>query len=100
VELVYAFEYKQALAQAESAQHKAKALEGLMKQLAWTTPRGGEWERSYRNLQEQARKILVSRPSRASAEPGVPAPAPKGAAPEAEAKQSGHAEAAQIAQSH
>ena len=58
VELVYAQQYKQALAQAEQAESKAKALDGLVKQLAWTTPRGGEWERSYRTLQDQARRIL------------------------------------------
>jgi hypothetical protein len=61
VELVYAKQYKDALAQAELAQRQAKALEGLIKQLAWTTPRGGEWERSYRTLQEQARRVLGSR---------------------------------------
>jgi hypothetical protein len=60
VELVYAKQYKDALAQA-LAQRQTKALEGLIKQLAWTTPRGGEWERSYRTLQEQARRVLGSR---------------------------------------
>lgn len=27
-------------------------------QLAWSKPRGGEWERSYRELQAKARKLL------------------------------------------
>lgn len=60
VELAYAQEYKDALAQARRAEQQAKGLEALVKQLAWTKPRGGEWERSYRNLQEQARRILSS----------------------------------------
>ena len=44
VELVYAWELEQALA--------------LIRQLAWSRPREGEWERSYRQLQERARKLL------------------------------------------
>jgi hypothetical protein len=62
VDLVYAREYEGALAQAELARQQAKAFEALVRQLAWTTPRGGEWERSYRMLQDQARRILGSRP--------------------------------------
>lgn len=61
VTLVYAHDYKEALAQAELAHRQAKALEGLVRQLAWTTPRAGEWERSYRGLQDQARRILSDR---------------------------------------
>jgi hypothetical protein len=36
----------------------AAALEALVRQLAATTPRKGEWERSYRVLQERARATL------------------------------------------
>ena|SRR5262252_9326133 len=57
-QLVYAEEYEQALAQAENAQRRANALEALVRQLASATPRYGEWERSYRALQEQARRVL------------------------------------------
>ena len=58
VELVYADAYKEAVAQSELADKRVNALEALVKQLAWTTPRSGEWERSYRSLQDQARRIL------------------------------------------
>ncbi len=62
VDLVYASEYKQAVARAELLQEQGKAFERLAKQLAWTTPRNGEWERSFRTLQEQARRVLSSAP--------------------------------------
>ena len=44
MELVYSWELEQALA--------------LIRQLAWSKPREGEWERSYRQLQARARKLL------------------------------------------
>ena len=52
VELVAAFEYDAVLA-------RMQALEGLVRQLAMTTPRTGEWERSYRALQARARLTLA-----------------------------------------
>jgi hypothetical protein len=58
-EFVYAFEHEQAIAQATAgARRRADALEALVRQLALTTPREGEWERSYRALQDQARRAL------------------------------------------
>jgi hypothetical protein len=33
---------------------------GLIRQLAWSKPREGEWERSYRELQARARKLLAA----------------------------------------
>jgi hypothetical protein len=30
----------------------------LLRRLAWTTPRAGEWERSYQALQAQARRLV------------------------------------------
>ena len=33
-------------------------LEALVRQLATVTPRDGEWERTYRALQQRARKLL------------------------------------------
>lgn len=63
VDLVYAREYEGALAQAEHAQRQAEAFHALVRRLAWTTPRSGEWERSYRTLQDQARRILGGRSS-------------------------------------
>ena len=46
VELVYAWQLEEALA--------------LLRQLAWSKPREGEWERSFRDLQARARKLLAA----------------------------------------
>ena len=58
-ELVYADEYERISVQADNAQQRANALEALVRQLASATPRNGEWERSYRSLQERARRVLA-----------------------------------------
>ena len=58
-DLVYAFDHEQALAQAAAARRQADALMSLVRQLACTTPREGEWERSYRALQQEARHVLA-----------------------------------------
>jgi len=58
VQFVYAFEHEEALAEARRAQHRAKILEVVVRQLACTTPRKGECERSFRALQDQARRAL------------------------------------------
>ena len=63
VEFVYASEHEKALAQAVAAQEQTVALATLARKLAWTTPREGEWERSYRALQDQARQVLGGRAS-------------------------------------
>jgi hypothetical protein len=55
VDLVYAGEHEAALA---AASRRQRTLEEVVRRLAHTTPRNGEWERSYRALQEQARKVL------------------------------------------
>ena len=60
VEFVYASEYEAALAQAALADQRAKTLEALVRRMAWTTPRDGEWERSYCVLQDQARRTLAA----------------------------------------
>jgi hypothetical protein len=60
VDLVYAADYRDALAQAKLARQRAAVMEALVRQLAWTTPRGGEWEHSFRNLQNRARTLLTS----------------------------------------
>lgn len=57
VELVDASAYDVALA-------RVAALEGLLRQLALTTPRDGEWERSYRALQQRARQLLAAAENR------------------------------------
>lgn len=60
VEFVYASEYEAALAQAALAEQRMRTLELLVRRLARTTPRSGEWERSYRALQDQARQTLAA----------------------------------------
>jgi len=60
VQFVYASEHEEVLAQAHHAQHRAVVLEALVRQLARTTPRNGEWERSYLALQSQARHVLAA----------------------------------------
>ena len=59
-EFVYAFEHDQVVAKAAAARRQADALLALVRQLACTTPRQGEWERSYRALQDQARNTLAA----------------------------------------
>ena len=57
VDFVYADEHRAALAHAREVR---QSLEAMVRRIALTTPRSGEWERSYRGLQEQARKLLAS----------------------------------------
>ena len=56
VELMYAHEHLAAMAGAHA---QKSALESLVRQIASTTPRDGEWERSYRALQKRARLALA-----------------------------------------
>lgn len=59
VQFVYAQEHEQALARLRAAHEAAReGLERLARRLAHTHPREGEWERSYRALQQQARQLL------------------------------------------
>lgn len=60
VEFVYAFEYEETLAALEAERRRANALETLVRQLVRTTPSEGGWERSYRAMQDQARKVLAT----------------------------------------
>jgi uncharacterized membrane protein len=57
-ELVYASEYEEQFWRAEKAEERVAVLEALVRRLAWTTPRAGDWERSYRELQRGARDAL------------------------------------------
>ena len=57
VELVYAQEHLAALARAQA---QTGAMELIVRQIAGITPREGEWERSYRALQERARQTLAN----------------------------------------
>jgi len=65
VQFVYASEHEDVLAQARHAQHRADVLEALVRQLACTTPRKGQWESSYRALQNQARRAVAGFAQRA-----------------------------------
>jgi hypothetical protein len=60
VDLVYASDYDEALARLRRAREQADALAALVRQLAHTTPRAGEWERTYRALQGYARHTLAA----------------------------------------
>lgn len=57
VELVFAVEHEEAMA---ALRRRMESLLALTRQLAHTTPRAGEWERSYRALQAQARRTLAA----------------------------------------
>ena len=60
VEFVYAFEHEETLAQLRLARRQAEAFGALVRQLARTTPREGQWERTYRALQGQANRALAA----------------------------------------
>jgi uncharacterized protein YigA (DUF484 family) len=59
VEFVYASEHEDVLAQLTLARTRIGTLEAITRQLARTTPRTGEWEHSYRALQQRARRMLA-----------------------------------------
>jgi len=68
VRLVHASDHEALQAEVEQARRRSAALEAVVRQIASVTPRGGEWERTYKALQESARRALA-------AAPGVAAPA-------------------------
>lgn len=61
VEFVYAADYDEALAELARVRRQADALVALVRQLAATTPRAEEWERTYRAMQARARATLEMR---------------------------------------
>ena len=58
VQLVYSFEHENVRAELEAARKQRNRFAALARRLARTTPRGGEWEHSYRALQQEARVLL------------------------------------------
>lgn len=58
VSFVYASDYAAVLSRLLEAEERIAGLEGLVRRMALSTPRTGEWERSYRSLQEEARRVL------------------------------------------
>ena len=65
VEFVYAFEHRQALMRAQCEARRADVLAGLVRKLANTRPANGQWERSFRALQDDARSTLLALAARA-----------------------------------
>ena len=62
VQFVAASEHARLLERLAEAEQRRAALEGLVRRLATTRPREGAWERSYRTLQAEARRILAGPP--------------------------------------
>ena len=60
VDLVDAADYEEAVAATERTRGQTERFASLVRQLATTTPRNGEWERSYLELQRRARAVLAS----------------------------------------
>ena len=58
VEFVYAAAHAETEAALETAKRERDALLALVRRLALSRPRDGEWERSYRAFQEQARGLM------------------------------------------
>ena len=56
LEMVHAFEHEKALA---DERRRSDRLESLVRHLARITPRQGEWERSWKALQADARRVLA-----------------------------------------
>lgn len=59
VELVDAPTYDRVQRRLEQARHESEALKALVRQLAHTVPRDGQWQQSYLYLQAQARRLLA-----------------------------------------
>ena len=60
VQFVYAGEHEEALNQGRRFEQKADILKALVRQLALTNPRNGEWEKCYRAMQNRARRVLAT----------------------------------------
>jgi len=58
VEFVYAADHKELLAQLRATERHAHSAYDLLRRLASTKPHDHEWERSYRAIQEHARRVL------------------------------------------
>jgi hypothetical protein len=58
VSFVYANDYAEAFGRLLEAQERIAALESLARRMAFSNPREGGWEPSYKSLQEEARRVL------------------------------------------
>ena len=72
VEFVHSARHVQVVAELEGMRRERDALQRLVRTLASSRPRDGEWERSYRALQAQARALML-RTSPGTSRPDVPA---------------------------
>lgn len=70
VDFVYASDHDEALAQLALARRQVETLAVLVRQIAHTTPREGEWERTWRALQVRARRALEVLAGAEPSEPG------------------------------
>jgi len=69
IEIVYGFEHEKVL---EAERSRAAGFEALARRLAAITPRASEWERTYRALQEEARRLLADGEAAAAGEERTP----------------------------
>lgn len=60
VELVYAFEHEETLARLTETLMQRDKLAALLRRLAFVTPRNGDWESTFRKLQDEARRHLAT----------------------------------------
>lgn len=74
VELVYASELAEAEGRSEALRGEVVALRAFVQKLASTKPRDGQWERSWRSLQDGARDLLAKH-----ADVGAPPASPESA---------------------
>jgi hypothetical protein len=58
VNFVYASEHEEALAELARVRRDTETLAALVRQIAHTTPREGEWQATYRALQSRALQTL------------------------------------------
>ena len=67
VQFVYAGEHEQMLAELAALRQRMEGFAGFLRRLAWTTPRAGEWEHSYRAMQQEARRLIAGEPAAGNA---------------------------------
>ena len=59
-DFVYACDYDEIVAQLSLMRQRIETLVALVRQLAGTTPREGEWESTYRALQARGKRALLA----------------------------------------
>lgn len=78
VEFVHADEYQAVVAEATVARQRQDLLVTLARKLVNTTPRDGQWDRSYRAMQDLARRALAGVGDEAAMPDAPPAYASRG----------------------